>query len=255
MKTVILAGGRGSRISEETDARPKPMVTIGGRPLLWHIMSIYSRYGFHDFIICLGYKGYVIKEYFANYLLHNSDVTMDLASGDIKIHVAKTEPWKVTLVDTGAETMTGGRIRRAMPFVKDDDAFFLTYGDGLGNINVEQLLKFHRSHGRYATMTAVQPSPRFGSLELEGSLITHFAEKAPASAGWVNGGFFVLSPAVSAYLTDDSTIWEREPLENLAQDRQLMAYEHRGFWHPMDTVRDRDYLEGLSVEAVPPWMA
>jgi glucose-1-phosphate cytidylyltransferase len=255
MKTVILAGGRGTRISEETGARPKPMVSVGGRPLLWHIMTIYSRYGYHDFIICLGYMGYVIKEYFANYVLHNSDVTFDLASGEMQLHRAKCEPWRVTLLDTGSETMTGGRIRRALPLVQDDEAFFLTYGDGLGNIDISKLLSYHQHHGRLATLTAVQPSPRFGSLDLEDGVITHFSEKSQASAGWVNGGYFVLSPAIAAYLEDDSTIWERKPLETLAQDRQLMAYEHRGFWHPMDTVRDRDYLNELSVEPMPPWMA
>lgn len=231
------------------------MVSIGNRPLLWHIMAIYSRFGFHDFVVCLGYKGYIIKEYFANYLLHNSDVTMDLATGNVEVHRANAEPWKVTLVDTGTETMTGGRIRQALRFVQGDDAFFLTYGDGLGNIDVARLLEFHQGHGRLATLTAVQPAPRFGSLEIERGVITHFAEKAPASAGWVNGGFFVLSPAISAYLTDDSTIWEREPLETLAKEHELMAYEHRGFWHPMDTVRDRDYLDQLSSAPVPPWMA
>jgi glucose-1-phosphate cytidylyltransferase len=255
VKTVILAGGRGTRISEETSARPKPMVEIGNRPLLWHIMSIYARHGHHDFIICLGYKGYVIKEYFVNYLLHNSDVTFNLATGSVKVHRADAEPWNVTLIDTGVETMTGGRVRRALPFVSDEPAFFMTYGDGLGNIDISSLLAFHRAHGRLATLTAVQPSPRFGTLQIADGTVTQFSEKAQATAGWVNGGFFVLSPQISDYLVDDSTVWERGPLEELANEGQLMAYEHRGFWHPMDTVRDRDYLNQLSGEPVPPWTA
>ncbi|WP_457625254.1 glucose-1-phosphate cytidylyltransferase [Persephonella sp.] len=252
MKVVILAGGFGTRLSEETDIKPKPMVEIGGKPILWHIMKIYSTYGFNDFIICLGYKGYVIKEYFSNYFLHMSDVTIDLKSNQMEIHNVKTEPWRVTLIDTGLSTMTGGRIKRIQPYV-GNETFMLTYGDGVGNINIRELLEFHKKHGKYATLTAVQPSGRFGALDLNGNEIKAFKEKPKGDGAWINGGFFVLEPQIFNYIEGDETIWERDPLENLAKDGQLMAYKHTGFWKPMDTLRDKRELEALWQSGNPPW--
>jgi glucose-1-phosphate cytidylyltransferase len=229
------------------------MVEIGGKPILWHIMKIYSTYGFNDFIICLGYKGYVIKEYFANYFLHMADVTIDLSDNKIEIHNAKAEPWKVTLVDTGLNTMTGGRIKRIQEFV-GNKTFMLTYGDGVGNIDIKALVEFHKKHGKYATVTAVQPSGRFGALELnEEDIVSSFREKPKGDGVWINGGFFVLEPQVFNYIEGDHTIWEREPLENLARDGQLMAYRHTGFWRPMDTLRDKRELEALWQSGDPPW--
>lgn len=252
MKVVILAGGFGTRLSEETDIKPKPMVEIGGKPILWHIMKIYSAYGFNDFIICLGYKGYVIKEYFANYFLHMSDVTIDLKNNQIEVHNIKAEPWKVTLVDTGLNTMTGGRIKRVEDYI-GNETFMLTYGDGIGNINIRDLLEFHKTHGKYATLTGVQPSGRFGALDLEETQVKAFKEKPKGDGAWINGGFFVLEPQIFEYIEGDETIWERDPLENLAKDRQLMAYKHTGFWKPMDTLRDKRELESLWQSENPPW--
>ncbi|SNZ06196.1 glucose-1-phosphate cytidylyltransferase [Persephonella hydrogeniphila] len=252
MKVVILAGGFGTRLSEETDIKPKPMVEIGGKPILWHIMKIYSAYGFNDFIICLGYKGYVIKEYFANYFLHMSDVTIDLKNNQMEIHNVKTEPWKVTLIDTGLNTMTGGRIKRIQPYI-ENETFMLTYGDGVGNINIRELLEFHKKHGKYATLTAVQPSGRFGALDLNDNEVKAFKEKPKGDGAWINGGFFVLEPKIFDYIEGDETVWERDPLENLAKDGQLMAYKHTGFWKPMDTLRDKRELETLWQSGNPPW--
>lgn len=247
MKVVILAGGLGTRLSEETDLKPKPMVEIGGRPILWHIMKIYSAYGFNEFIICCGYKGYVIKEYFANYFLHQADITIDLCKNKIDVHNSKAEPWKITLVETGLNTMTGGRIRRVQDYI-ENKTFMLTYGDGLSNINIKSLVDFHNKNGKLATVSAVQPSAgRFGAIGLTDEYkVQTFTEK-PASDGlWVNGGFFVLEPGIFDYIKDgDNTYWEREPLENLAKDNQMVAYKHSGFWRPMDTLRDRMELENM----------
>jgi glucose-1-phosphate cytidylyltransferase len=244
MKVVILAGGLGTRISEETQIRPKPMVEIGGRPILWHIMKLYSVYGLNEFIICLGYKGYLIKEYFANYCLHSSDVTFDLGRNEIHTHQTETENWCVTLADTGLETMTGGRIKRAAKYISGD-TFCLTYGDGLADINIGELLQFHRANGKLATVTATQPPGRFGALQLRGQEVTAFQEKPEGDGGWINGGFFVLSTKVINYIEGDSTVWENEPLQALATEGQLAAYQHHGFWQPMDTLRDKNYLERL----------
>ena len=252
MKVVILAGGFGTRLSEETDIKPKPMIEIGGKPILWHIMKIYSTYGFNDFVICLGYKGYVIKEYFANYFLHMSDVTIDLKNNQMEIHDVKAEPWKVTLVDTGLNTMTGGRIKRVQKYI-GNDTFMLTYGDGVANINIKELLEFHKKHGKFATVTAVQPSGRFGALDLKDSQVKAFKEKPKGDGAWINGGFFVLEPQVFDYINGDETIWEREPLEDLAKDEQLMAYKHTGFWKPMDTLRDKRELQVLWESGEAPW--
>jgi glucose-1-phosphate cytidylyltransferase len=252
MKAVILAGGLGTRLSEETDARPKPMVEIGGRPILWHIMQIYSAYGVKDFVICLGYKGYLIKEYFLNYRLHVSDVTIDVGNGTIDYHRNRADDWRVTLVDTGDSTMTGGRIKRIHDYVADDH-FFLTYGDGLADIDLAKLLAFHRSHGGLATVTAVVPPGRFGALELEGTRVQSFREKPAGDGATINGGFFVLSPKVANYITGDFTVWEREPMEGLARDGQLFAYHHDGFWHAMDTLRDKNHLESLWSKGGAPW--
>lgn len=230
------------------------MVEIGGRPILWHIMSWYSRFDINDFVICLGYRGYMVKEYFAQYHLHRSDVTIDLAKNQMHVHKQSAEPWQVTLVDTGEESMTGGRIKRILSYLDDED-FCLTYGDGLADVDLTRLVDFHRSNGGLATLTAVQPAARFGSLHLEGDRITHFAEKSPGEGAWINGGFFVLSPKVGAYLEGDGTVWEREPLERLAQEGQLSAYRHDGFWHPMDTLRDKRYLEDLWSSGEAPWKA
>ena len=252
MKAVILAGGMGTRISEETALRPKPMVEIGGKPILWHILKIYSAHGINDFVICLGYKGYLIKEYFANYFQHTSDVTFDMANNKMEVHSAHTEPWKVTLFDTGDETMTGGRLKRIQPYLGQDD-FCFTYGDGVGDINIRELIAFHQSHGKLATLTATQPPGRFGSLRLNNTLVEGFQEKPQGDGGWINGGFFVLSPKVIDYIADDTTLWEREPMEGLARDGQLAAYQHDGFWQPMDTLRDKMLLQQLWESGSAPW--
>ena len=252
MKVVILAGGFGTRLAEETHSIPKPMVEIGGKPILWHIMKIYSTYGFNDFVICLGYKGYVIKEYFANYFLHNSDVTIDIKNNRMKIHNNYSEPWKVTLVDTGLNTMTGGRIKRVAKYL-DDETFMLTYGDGVGDINIKELVEFHKNHGKLATVTATQPEGRFGALKLENNKVANFAEKMDNRNSWINGGFFVLEPEVINYIKDDTTIWEREPLEKLSKDGELMAYFHDGFWKPMDKLKDKMELEEMWSSGDAPW--
>jgi glucose-1-phosphate cytidylyltransferase len=255
MKTVILAGGTGTRISEESHLRPKPMIEIGGRPIIWHIMKIYSAHGLHDFIICLGYKGYMIKEYFANYFLHMSDVTFDLTSNSMTVHQNSAEPWRVTLVDTGDDTMTGGRLRRVREYL-DTEPFCFTYGDGVGDIDLAGLITFHGKHGGLATVTAVQPPGRFGSLGLSGERIVGFEEKPEGDGGrWINGGFFVLSPKVIDYIEGDATIWERGPMEALARKGELRAYFHRGFWQPMDTLRDKNHLEDLWNSGSAPWKA
>ena len=253
MKAVILAGGLGTRISEETSVKPKPMVEIGGRPILWHIMKIYSAHGVNDFVICCGYKGYIIKEYFANYFLHMSDITFDMTTNHMEIHQGKAEPWRVTLVDTGDNTMTGGRLKRVAAFI-DDDIFCLTYGDGVGDVDIRATVDFHKAHGRLATMTATQPPGRFGALDLEGASVRRFLEKPHGDGGgWINGGFFVLSPKVLELIDGDDTVWERKPLEELARTGNLQAYRHTGFWQPMDTLRDRNLLEELWAVNQAPW--
>lgn len=251
MKAVILAGGLGTRLSEETGMRPKPMVEIGGRPILWHILKIYSQHGINDFIVCCGYKGYLIKEYFANYFLHMSDVTIDLAKNSLEVHQKKAEPWRVTLVDTGETTQTGGRLRRVRDYIDGD--FCMTYGDGVGSINITELLAFHRAHGKQATMTAVQPPGRFGALEMNGTQVRSFMEKPTGDGGWINGGFFVLNPSAIDLIEGDETLWERQPLEALAKSDQLQAYFHHGFWQPMDTLRDKTHLEELWTSGKAPW--
>lgn len=253
MKAVILAGGLGTRFAEETSLRPKPMIEIGGRPILWHILKIYAHHGVNDFVICCGYKGYVIKEYFANYFLHMSDVTFDMGRNEMIVHERRAEPWRVTLVDTGDESMTGGRLRRVANYVKDEEAFFFTYGDGVGNIDITASLAFHRGHGKAATLTATYPPGRFGALHMEDGRITDFTEKPQGDGGMINGGFFVLSPRVLGYLKDDATVWEQEPLRTLAAEGELMAYEHHGFWQPMDTLRDKQLLESLWGSGKAPW--
>ena len=252
MKCVILAGGLGTRISEESHLKPKPMIEIGGRPIIWHIMKIYSSYGINDFIVCLGYKGYVIKEYFANYFLHMSDVTIDMEHNKMEVHQKGAEPWRVTLLDTGEETQTGGRLKRVAGYLGEED-FCFTYGDGVADVNIPELIAFHKSNKVKATMTAVQPPGRFGALVLKDHLITSFQEKPKGDGGWINGGFFVLSPKVIDYIVGDTSVWEREPLEGLAKDQQLAAYFHRGFWQPMDTLRDKGLLEELWASGTPPW--
>ncbi|MBK7902886.1 MAG: glucose-1-phosphate cytidylyltransferase [Proteobacteria bacterium] len=252
MKAVILAGGLGTRISEESGVRPKPMVEIGGRPVLWHILKIYSAYGINDFVICLGYKGYLIKEYFANYFLHMSDVTFDMAQNRMRVHHQHAEPWQVTLVDTGEATQTGGRLKQVRSYLGDDD-FCFTYGDGLSSVNVTELVQFHRRNGTIATLTATQPPGRFGSLDVHGTLITTFAEKPRGDGSLINGGFFVLSTRVFDYIDGDDTVWERGPLERLARERQLSAFVHDGFWQPMDTMRDKNLLESLWQAGKAPW--
>lgn len=252
MKVVILAGGLGTRISEESHLRPKPMIELGGRPILWHIMKIYSQYGLNDFVICCGYKGYMIKEYFANYFMHVSDVTFNLRENKMQIHSSTSEPWSVTLVDTGENTMTGGRIKRIAPYLDQDD-FCLTYGDGVSDINIKDLIEFHKKHGRKATLTATQPPGRFGALSLEGTQIKSFKEKPMGDGNWINGGFFVLNKSVIDLISDDSTVWEQEPLEKLAEANQLQAFFHNGFWQPMDTLRDKTYLEKLLSDGKAPW--
>jgi len=253
MKVVILAGGLGTRISEESSARPKPMIEVGGKPILWHIMKAYSHYGINEFIICCGYKGYVIKEYFANYFLHNSDVTFDMHGNSMEVHERFAEPWKVTLVDTGEETMTGGRLKRVGQYVKDDEAFCFTYGDGVSDINIKSLIDFHKKQSVKATLTAVYPPGRFGALDITDHKVTTFKEKPKGDGGMINGGFFVLSPDVLSLIYDDSTIWEQGPLETLAKEGQIAAYEHCGFWQPMDTLRDKNYLEELWSSGRAPW--
>jgi glucose-1-phosphate cytidylyltransferase len=255
MKAVILAGGFGTRLSEETGVKPKPMVEIGDKPILWHIMKIYSYHGINDFIICLGYKGHIIKEYFANYTLHKSDVTFDLRSGSVETHMNGTEPWRVTLVDTGLNTMTGGRIKRIADYVRDE-TFCLTYGDGVSNLDIARLVDFHRSQKVLATLTAVRPPGRFGafSLDADQSRITTFQEKPQGDGAWINGGFFVVEPAALDYIKEDATVWEREPLETLAAEGKLAAYRHKAFWQPMDTLRDKIYLEDLYESGKAPWV-
>jgi glucose-1-phosphate cytidylyltransferase len=244
MKAVILAGGYGTRISEETHSKPKPMIEIGGMPLLWHIMKIYSTFGIDDFIICCGYKGYMIKEYFVNYSLHNSDITLDLKENKMEIHHKSVEPWKITLVDTGLDTMTGGRLKKVKKYL-GNETFCFTYGDGLSNVNITKLIDFHKSKKTLSTMTVVQPPGRFGKIHLDGDKVTNFEEKPDGDGGWINGGFFVLEPAVIDYIKDDTTIWEREPLEKLSIEGQMSAYKHTGFWQPMDALRDKNQLEEL----------
>ena len=253
MKAVILAGGLGTRLSEETEHKPKPMVEIGGKPILWHIMKIYSTHGIEDFIICLGYKGYIIKEWFANYFLHNSDVTIDMRDNSMNIHQASVEPWRVTLIDTGDGTMIGGRIKRILRYVDEDPEFCLTYGDGVGDVDIAKAVALHRREGRLATVTATQPPGRFGSLRFDSDRVVGFQEKPVGDGGWINGGFFVLSPKVGDYIDGDASVWEREPMERLAADDQLSVYFHHGFWQPMDTLRDKRYLEELWAGGRAPW--
>lgn len=252
-KAVILAGGLGSRLAEETSARPKPMVEIGGLPILWHIMKIYGAHGINDFIICLGYKGYVVKEYFSNYFLHTSDVTFDLRQNSMVTHHIRSEPWRVTLIDTGAHSMTGGRLKRAIQFLGAEELFCMTYGDGVGNINVTAGIDFHLKNDRLATVTAAQPPGRFGALKTKGDVVTGFQEKPVGEGGWVNSGFFVLSKEVANYIAGDDTVWEREPMERLASEGQLGWFRHDGFWQPMDTIRDRTHLEELWSGGKAPW--
>lgn len=252
MKAVILAGGLGTRISEESTIRPKPMIEIGGKPMLWHIMKIYSAHGINDFIICCGYKGYIIKEYFANYFLHMSDVTYNMQSNSMKVHENSAEPWSVTLVDTGENTMTGGRLKRVEKYIGDDD-FCFTYGDGLSNVNISDTIEFHKKEGRLATLTGVQPPGRFGALNLSGNSVTSFKEKPHGDGSWINGGFFVLSPKVIDLIDDDSTVWEKKPMESLAAQDQMSAYLHRDFWQPLDTLREKNQLEELWRAGDAPW--
>lgn len=253
MKTVILAGGLGTRLSEETTSRPKPMVEVGGRPILWHIMKLYSHYGVDEFIICCGHKGYSIKEYFINYFTHQSDITIDLKDNSTKIHKRRAEPWTITLVDTGESTMTGGRLARVKEYVDDEEQFFFTYGDGVGNVDINASLKFHKAHGKLATLTAVRPPGRFGALEIEGDRVSSFVEKPSGDGGKINGGFFVLSPKVIELITGDDCVWEQDPLKNLASQGELFSYQHEGFWQPMDTLRDKLYLESLWQSDSAPW--
>lgn len=252
MKAVILAGGLGTRIAEETSSRPKPMVEIGGKPILWHIMKLYSAHGIKEFVICCGYKGYMIKEYFANYFLHMSDVTFDMSENRMEVHQQYAEPWRVTLVDTGEHTMTGGRLKRVKDYLGDED-FCLTYGDGVGNVDITRLIEFHRQHKKLATLTATQPPGRFGALDLDGPVVRSFIEKPHGDGAYINGGFFVLSPRVIDLVDDDTTIWERKPLETLSRNGQLNAFVHDGFWQPMDTLRDKQYLEELWSSGKAPW--
>ncbi|MYM85386.1 glucose-1-phosphate cytidylyltransferase [Duganella sp. FT50W] len=253
MKAVILAGGLGTRLSEETTLKPKPMVEVGGKPILWHILKSYSAHGINDFVICCGYRGYVIKEFFANYFLHTSDVTFDLQQNSMEVHQRHAEPWRVTLIDTGADTMTGGRLKRVREHVAKDDAFCFTYGDGVSDIDIGASIAFHRQHGKLATMTAVQPPGRFGAVDMDGSRILSFKEKPQGDGNWVNGGYFVLSPRVIDLIDDDSTIWEKGPMETLAQQGDMHAFHHHGFWQPMDTLRDKVLLEGLWDAGQAPW--
>ena len=252
MKAVILAGGLGTRISEETNIKPKPLIEIGGMPLLWHIMKIYSAHGINDFVICCGYKGYMIKEYFANYSLHMSDVTFDMQNNSIEVHQKFVEPWKITLVDTGVDTMTGGRLGRVKKFV-GNDTFCFTYGDGLGNINIRELIDFHKLQGKKATVTAVKPAGRFGALEIKKNNVLNFKEKPLGDGNWINGGFFILEPKVLELIQNDKTIWEKEPIEKLVEQGELAAYKHTKFWHPLDTLRDKNYLEELWTSGNADW--
>ena len=253
MKAVILAGGLGTRLSEETNVKPKPMVEIGGKPILWHIMKIYSKHGVNDFIICCGYKGYIIKEYFANYFLHQSDVTFYMKDNSMKVHQERAEPWVVTLVDTGDNSMTGGRLGRVSDYIKDEDAFCFTYGDGVSDVNITKLIEFHKNHGKDATLTSVYPPGRFGALDIKDNQIKKFTEKPKGDGALINGGFFVLSPKVLDRITGDDCTWEQEPLKSLAKDSSLMAFIHGGFWQPMDTLRDKVYLQKLWDEEKAPW--
>jgi len=254
MKAIILAGGYGTRLTEETILKPKPLVEIGGKPILWHIMKIYSTHGVNDFIICCGYKGYLIKEYFANYFLHHSNVTFKMINNDMKVHQNNTEPWTVTLIDTGEETMTGGRLKRIKSYIQDEEAFCFTYGDGLGDINITALIKFHQTHGKKATITATRPPGRYGALKFgHNDIVDSFQEKPDGDGSWINGGFFVLSPSVIELIEGDETIWEKETLTNLAKNKQLYAYKHNGFWQPMDTLRDKNKLEALWSSGQAPW--
>ncbi len=253
MKAVILAGGLGTRLSEETDTRPKPMVEVGGRPILWHILKIYSHYGINDFIICCGYKGYLIKEYFANYFLHMSDVTFDMRQNRMEVHQSVAEPWQVTLVDTGDNAGTGGRLKKVAPYLKGEDAFCMTYGDGVSSVDIASSLAFHRRHGKYVTVTAVQPPARFGGLDIDGTRIREFQEKPKGEGGWINGGFFVLSPEVINEIHDDRWMFEREPIQSLTEKGQVEAFFHDGFWQPMDTLRDKQRLEELWAGGRAPW--
>jgi glucose-1-phosphate cytidylyltransferase len=253
MKAVILAGGFGTRLSEETSLRPKPMIEVGGKPILWHIMKMYSAHGINDFIICCGYKGYMIKEYFANYFLHQTDVTFNINENQMHVHEKRTEKWSVTLVDTGENSLTGGRLARVKDYIKDEDAFCFTYGDGLSDVDISASIKFHQNHRRVATLTAVYPPARFGALEIKNNQVLNFTEKPQGDGGMINGGFFVLSPKVLKYLTGDQCVWEQEPLITLANEKQLMAFEHKGFWQPMDTLRDKVYLEQLWKKRDAPW--
>ncbi len=256
MQVVILAGGLGTRIAEESGQRPKPMIEIGGRPILWHIMNLYSSHGLNDFIVCAGYKGYVIKEYFVNYFMHNADITVDLGANAVRFHQTKAEPWRVTIVDTGEATMTGGRIKRVQNYITQDQPFCLTYGDGVADLDISAEIAFHKSHGKLATLAAVIPPGRYGALELggdDGQSVAHFIEKPPGDKAWINGGFFVLEPAILSRIAGDATPWESTPLEGLARDGQLKAFMHRGFWQPMDTLRDKQHLEALWATGHPPW--
>jgi len=253
MKAVILAGGLGTRLSEETSIKPKPMVEIGGKPILWHIMKMYSSHGINDFVICCGYKAYIIKEYFANYFLHESDVTFNIRNNSMEVHQKRAEPWSVTLVDTGLNSMTGGRLRRVSEYIKNDDAFCFTYGDGISDIDITQLIKFHKEHGKDATLAATYSPARFGALELQDNQIMQFTEKPKGDGALINGGFFVLSPNVLDRITGDDCVWEQEPLKGLSGDGNLMAYKHEGFWQPMDTLRDMNYLQGLWDSGEAPW--
>ena len=253
MKAVILAGGLGTRISEETSFKPKPMIEIGGKPILWHIMKIYSHHGINEFIICCGYKGYLIKEYFANYFLHQSDITFDMTNNEMKIHQERSEPWKVTLIDTGENTMTGGRLKRVKEYLDNDEPFCLTYGDGVADINISQLIKFHNAHGKLATLTSVFPQARFGSIDIEKDKVKRFVEKPRGDGALINGGFFVLNTKIFNEIDGDNTIWEQKPLNNLANKGELMAFKHDGFWQPMDTLRDKNFLEELWGSNKAPW--
>ena len=253
MKAVIFAGGLGTRLSEETSSRPKPMVKIGGKPILWHIMKMYSHHGVNDFVICCGYKGYIIKEYFANYFLHMSDITIDLQTNETVVIQRRAEPWSITLVDTGDSTMTGGRLLRVAEHVKDEKAFCLTYGDGVSDCNIGAIIDFHKSHGKAATLTAAYPPGRFGALEVQDGIVKSFKEKPRGDGAFINGGFFVLSPRIFTYLKDDATVWEEEPLKKLSSDGELMAYKHTGFWQPMDTLHDKNTLEKLWLSGAAPW--
>ncbi len=252
MKAVILAGGYGTRISEETHLKPKPMIEIGGKPILWHIMKLYSSFGINDFVICCGYKGYMIKEYFANYFLHMSDVTFDMKNNSMEVHHKFVEPWTVTLVDTGLDTMTGGRLKKIKEYV-EDDTFCCTYGDGLSDIDISELISFHKNQNTFATVTAVQPPGRFGILDIRNRKVSNFIEKPTGDGSWINGGFFVLQPEIFDYISDEKTIWEKEPLEKLSKDNQLSAHKHEGFWQPLDTLRDKNLLEELWTNGKAPW--